>query len=181
MPRRYAQPKGIRLDIDGLDELVAALKGGEKALPKVYREVLRGPGGRAIMLELRQRTPRKTGKTANSIAIRNLPSRGLFKAGAVEVGVGTGNHPDSKVGYRTIGSILESGAKRHEINPKARSGSDRSKRHGLRMPSGRFVERVEHPGVKPRRVASKSIKASQWEFEAALVDELTRMKWSRNG
>lgn len=181
MASRASRGRGLWLDVDDLKPFIDAMEGGQKALPEVFREVLAGEGGEAIRNEMRSNTPRRTSATANSIKIRRLPAMGFRGIPGVEVGVGDGNHPKSGLPLRSVGSILESGAAEHVINPKARRGNDRTKRAGLRLPSGRWVSTVTHPGVKARRPAARGLRTAGWEVTAAIFDALKRRQWAREG
>lgn len=189
--RRTRSNRGINIKVDGLEELLDATRGGQKALPDVYRTVLRGEGGRAIEQTAKRLTPRgRTGALAASIKLKDLPSRGFGHAGAVEVGP-WGKHPKSSstAGQAydnvVISTWVEGGTKPHEINPGARAGrararrgaSDRNVREGLLLPSGRWVSHVEHPGYRGKRPMGRTLRKTRPIIERELLAELDRRRW----
>lgn len=184
---RRRTARGLQVDIEGIDELVGALKRGERDLPKVYRAALEGEGGEAIASQARMRVPRWTGSLAASIKVRKAGPRdflqaGLMalggKAGAVTVG-SEGKHPRNGMSLQSVGTWVESGTKAHTIGKGDRTNTawGHRRRGGLKLSNGQFVSGVNHPGTRGRRVMSQSLRAAQWEVEAAIEDELRRRSW----
>lgn len=147
-----AAPRGIGITIDGLERLGADLSRLERpGLRLAIERALRGPGGEALAAEMRLRSPRRTGRLVGGIGVRSS-------------GVGA----DVEVGFAgdDRGVFVESGARPHVI--RARDG-------GSLTFGGRHVEEVNHPGMRGRKVAHRSIRAAQWEVEGAVVDEINRI------
>lgn len=186
--RRRSSGRGLRLDIDGLDEMLGAIKRSQRVLPQVYRDVLKGKGGEAIVDKAQSLTPRgRTGALANSIKITELPTTGWQSAGAVVIGP-TGTHPKSSSRHgaaydnATVGAWIESGAIPHEINPRARTTRGHNRRHGLRTRGGRFASHVMHPGFRGKRVMARTLRSVRPTVEAAVLHELEqRMPGSERG
>ncbi|MBC7643560.1 MAG: hypothetical protein H7123_00435 [Thermoleophilia bacterium] len=172
--RRPARGRGLWFDAEGLEELVDDLAKDRRAVPRAARRTPEGAGGEAIAANVRKRMPRRSNELANSVKVRKEPAKAFGGAGAVEVGVGNGSHRGSDILMRSLGAIVESGSLPHEINPGARRGGDRNARHGLKMRSGQFVNRVMHPGTKPKRIMSKSVRASKAVVETIFIQELRR-------
>lgn len=154
--------RALRMDIDGLPEMLGALDRGQAELPDVLRTVLRGAGGQAILSEARSRVRSRTGRTVEHMGVHPLAHDG------VSVGY------DGEVEH--VGTWLESGVKPHEINARGLAA-----RHGMQLPGGHFATHVLHPGIRAQRIMSKSLRAAQWEVEGDIVDELNRRRWAQEG
>lgn len=144
---------GIGISIEGLEELGADLSKLERnGLREAIRRSMRGPGGEAIAAEMRLRSPRKSG-----YLVRNIRVSGEGR-------------DDTLVGYQGEidgrGTFIESGAPPHTI---------RAKDGGSMYFGGRYVEEVQHPGFRGKKVASRSIRASEWEVLADIVDQIDGM------
>jgi hypothetical protein len=144
------------LEVDGDEDLARLLDRSVKELNMLARRVMRGEGGQALQSELRNRLralPYATGETASAVGIQD---RG--DAHGVYIGV-QGNRAG-------IAKLVESGSRPHLIQVRRA----RALRIGTTL-----VREVHHPGAKPKRIASKALRSTQWEIEAALVDELNEV------
>ena len=154
----------IRLSAEGLTELGADLDKLGKKLPLAIRNALKGEGGEAIISNMRQMMPRKTGRLQSGLGITEDP-----KSRAVYVGyLGPLSGGNRGGGRDQLGTWIESGTKPHEI--KAEAGKSL-----LIAGSGQPVSSVNHPGIKARRIGRKSIRMSMWEVEASVVDEIGKI------
>lgn len=171
---------GMKLDIQAdVEKFIADHQYGAAVLPDLLRDVLRGEAGDAIKRDAVRRTPKRTGATAASIGIWETPD------GAVQVGPRPGaTHPkrarggqDSKYSGMPIDQItlwLESGAPPHKISPYRKRAGVRGL-FGRSKPlafGGRVYWSVNHPGFRGRKIMSKSLRATRWEVEAAVIDEI---------
>jgi hypothetical protein len=158
---------GLAITVEGLEKLGADLEAlGRNKLPLAIRRALRGKGGEALAAEMRLRAPVRSGRLVAGIGI-HVGARSRGHADDVEVGfVGDLSHGYRGGGRDQLGAWIESGVKPHTI--EARNGGS------LSIGNGQY-ERVEHPGFKGRKIASKSIAAAEWEVLAAVVDEIDMM------
>lgn len=166
MARRRAGAVGIRLDIEGLEQLIAGTRNFERLIDEVMRDILRGPAGRDIADELRARIPVRSGWTRSQIGVDDRGRQG------VEVGI-TSKHGDTKhpasprANARSVGVWLESGTRMHLIPTRERPRT--------RMAfSGRVVTRVSHPGTRARRVMGTTLRVHRASTEQLVVRELER-------
>lgn len=162
-----ARASGMRLSIDGLEELMRGVDRGADLLNEVMRDILRGPVGRELLDEMKARAGdyTKSGHTLKRMRVRDDGREG------VAVGIpenDTEQHPYSKrANAKSIGVWLESGTRMHLIPTKV------SPRRRLRV-GGRVVSRVSHPGTRGHGIVKKSLKAYRGDVERTLVRELER-------
>lgn len=142
--------RGLKIKVEGLDRLERDLRRLGKTLPEIVIDALHGDAGEIIQGEAKRRINSRTGKTAADIKVRPL-RRG------VAVGYDGEQH---------VGTWLESGTQMHIIAPL--------KEKALRMASGTVVEKSVHPGTKPQRIMSKTLKAVQPEVERVILDHIDR-------
>lgn len=162
-----ARAVGMKLSIDGLDELLSGSKRGGDLLNETMRDILRGPVGNDILRELKARTGdyKRTGYTLKQMRVADDGRDG------VAVGIpanDTKQHPHSpRANAKSIGVWLESGTRPHLIPTKV------SKFTRLRV-GGRVVSRVTHPGTRGHGIMKKTLKAYRGDVERVLVRELER-------
>lgn len=148
-----AYGKTFSIDVDGLERWGADLKRlGHNQLPVAIRRALRGKAGDALVNEMREHTPQRSGKLYAGIGIHE------GTGGAVEVGY----HGS----IRHLGAWIESGTKPHEI--RARDG-------GSLSIGGNQYEKVDHPGFKGRKIAHTAINSAEWRVLDAIVGEIDAM------
>jgi len=142
----------LLIDIQGLEAMGAQISQlSSPGLKNAIRASLRGAGGEALATEMKLRAPKRTGRLAAQIGIKD--------------GVGG----EVSVGYQgedNIGTFVESGTKPHTI--KARQNK-------AMWFGGHWVKSVEHPGFRGRFVAKKSLKAAEWEVLADITDKINEM------
>lgn len=158
-----ARSNGLRISIDGLEELGADMaRLSHPGLANAIRASLRGKGGEALATEMKTRAPRRTGTLISGIGVHGSAATG----DDVEVGyLGALASGSSIVGAREQrGAWVESGTRPHEIRP--RDGG------ALMLPGGGMVEKVDHPGMRGQKIAAKSLKAAEWEVMADIVDQI---------
>lgn len=161
---------GFAIDIEGLRELGADLDNlGRDGIKNAIRRSLRGAGGRALALEQKQRAPRDRGTLVSGIGVHQSGAGG-----------------DVLVGYQGSdglprGEWAESGVKPHFIQPKVTGRLSLSgkfvateQRSNALLINGEFYANAAHPGYRGRKVASRSLKAAEWEVLADVVDEINR-------
>lgn len=160
-PGKYGRfgARGLTIRIEGLDELVVGLKHGYKTLPVIMREVLAGDLGEVIKGEAQRQVNVKTGRTRDAIDVRPT------QFGGVEVGYDSKRAPE---GRAHIGQWLESGTGPHYITAKSLHGSgvgpNTMGAKALRF-NGVLRDSVTHPGTKPYRIMSKTLRVVQPEAE----------------
>ena len=156
--------RGLRITLDGLEEMGADLSRlGRNGIRDAINQSLRGEGGEALATEMKLRAPRRTGRLHSGIGV-HVGARSKGHLSDVEVGyVGELSHGNKGGGRFQLGAWIESGTKPHEI--RARDG-------GSLVLGGNHFEKVDHPGSRPQRVASKSIRAAEWEVLADVVDKI---------
>lgn len=162
-----ARAAGMRIEIDGLDDLMRGVGRGADLLNEVMRDILRGPFGKELLAELRARTGdyTRSGYTLKRMRVADDGREG------VAVGISdkdTQQHPHSKrASAKSIGVWLESGTRMHLIPTKV------SPYRKLRV-GGRVVSRVSHPGTRGHGIMKKSLKVYRGDFERTLIRELER-------
>lgn len=162
-----ARATGMRLDIDGLEEMLRGIKNGSDLLNEVMRDILRGPFGSALLREMKARASDYKRST------HTLKSMKVFDDGreGVQVGIRSDDksrHPYSpRANAYSIGVWLESGTKPHLIPTRV------SRYNRLRI-GGRVVSRVTHPGTPRRNIVRNSLKAYRSDYEREIVRELER-------
>jgi hypothetical protein len=158
---------GLGINIEGLEELGADLeKLGHNGLREAIRRSLKGDGGEALASQMRQRSPRRTGGLIAGIGIHE-GARSRGPKDSVEVGyLGELSGGHNGGGRNQLGAWIESGTKPHEI--RAKDGGS------LKFNGGQF-EVVQHPGIRGRKIAAKSIRAAEWEVLADIVDQIDHM------
>lgn len=133
---------------------------------------LRGRGGQALATEMRIRAPHKSGGLIGGIDVHS-GTAGSKGADDVLVGYQGGLSGGNRGGGRyQLGAWIESGTAPHEI--VSRDGGS------LKFNGGSF-ERVNHPGIRGRRIAAKSMKAAEWEVLADIVDVIDGMLVAGSG
>jgi len=157
--------RGFRVTIEGLEEMGADLSRlSHPGLRNAIRSSLRGKGGEALALEMKQRAPERSGTLRKGIGVHGSAATGddveVGYLGALAAGSGIAGARDQR------GAWVESGTAPHVIEP--RNGGS------LAFNGGRF-ERVNHPGQKGQRVAAKSLRAAEWEVMADIVDEINKV------
>lgn len=141
--------RGLEITVSGLEELGADMQRLQRpGLRNAIMASLRGAGGQALVTEMRLRVPKRTGRLAATIAVRDAGDN-------VSIGSESG-----------VGTWIESGTQGHVI---------RAKRGGSLFFAGNSVKRVIHPGFRGRFVAKKSMKAAEWEVLADVVDQINIM------
>ena len=160
--------RGLKVEIEGLDELLAGTANGYRLLDEVMRDILRGPLGREMARDLKARLPGhiRTGWTISQVGVED---RG---AGGVEVGItsrrGDDKHPRSpRANARSIGVWLESGARMHLIPTRV------SRQTRLAF-NGRVVSRVSHPGMRGGRHMQTMLRVFKPDATELTVRELER-------
>lgn len=163
-----SRSNGLRIDIDGLEALGADMgRLSHPGLANAIRASLRGAGGEALALEMKQRAPVRTGTLLSGIGVHGAAATG----DDVEIGylgaLASGSHI---VGAREQrGAWVESGTRPHLIQPKEKDGVQRSAALAIH---GEFYANALHPGTRGQKVAAKSIKAAEWEVMADIVDHI---------
>ena len=162
-----ARAAGIRLDIDGLDEMMRGLDKGADSLREVFRDILRGPFGNELLRDMKARASdfKRTTYTLSRMRVWDDGREG------VQVGIrsdDTTQHPYSKrANAKSIGIWLESGTRPHLIPSKI------SRYRKLQF-GGRIVSRVTHPGTRGHGIVAKTLKAARGDAERELIRELDR-------
>jgi hypothetical protein len=164
-----ARPSGMRMRIEGLDQLRGGAARASREFRNVMRDIMRGPFGDELERDLvaRLRDNDRTGYTASRV--RKTPTRSLGSDG-VEIGIPEGDrakHPSSpRANARSIGIWLESGTRAHMIPT---NGPRRM------MIGGRIIRtRIVHPGTKAYRPMGKTLRVFKYEAERLVVRELDR-------
>lgn len=162
-----ARAAGIRLDIEGLDDLIRGLDKGADELRDVFREILRGPIGREILRDMKARASdfKRSTYTLSRMRLQDDGREG------VSIGISdkdTKQHPFSpRANAKSIGIWLESGTRPHLIPTRV------SRFRKLQF-GGRVVSRVTHPGTRGHGIVAKTLKYSRGDVERELVKELDR-------
>lgn len=162
-----ARAAGIKLDIDGLDELVKGAGKGADLLREVMRDILRGPFGHELLRDMKARASDhiRSGYTISRMRVRDDGREG------VQVGIAsndTAQHPTSKrANAKSIGVWLESGTRMHLIPTKVAPWTKLSF-------GGRVVSRVAHPGTRGHGIVAKTLKAARGDAEREILRELDR-------
>lgn len=164
----------FRIDITGIEGLSRTLGLTAEQMREAVRRGLAGDGGEALAIEMRSRTPRgpgghhyyhqgfrSWGHTRDDIRVHDEGAKGVYVGyqGALSFGNKGG-------GRLQKGAWLESGTKPHTI---------RAKRFRRLYIAGHYVKSVEHPGSRPQRIAQKSLRATKWEVESGIIDEINKM------
>lgn len=155
----------FNLVIPELPKFLEQLGLHEKHIPIAIRQALAGEGGQAIAAAARMRVKRVTGHLYRSIDVQMK-----FGNRFVTVGVDGSKIPDQvsssgrSTSRRNLGTWVESGTKRHSIEPHDAQV--------LRIRNDTWAETVMHPGTKRQRVMYKSLRATKWELESAVIDNL---------
>lgn len=158
---------GLRLDIDGIEQMIAGLRYGADEIADVMREILRGPFGRDLLRDMKARTSdhKRSTYTLSRMRVHDDGRDG------VQVGIRSDDkeqHPHSKrANAYSIGVWLESGTRPHLIPTKV------SRFNKLNI-SGRIVSRVTHPGTRKVGIVSKTLRYSRGDLEREIVRELDR-------
>ena len=162
-----ARASGIRLDIEGLDEMMRGLDRGADLMREVMRDILRGPFGHELLRDMKARASdfRRTGYTLSRMRVHDDGVDG------VAVGIhdkDTAQHPYSKrANAKSIGVWLESGTRMHLIPTKV------TRYNKLRF-GGRVVSRVSHPGTRGHGIVAKTLKYARGDAEREILRELDR-------
>lgn len=162
-----ARPAGIRLEVDGLEEMLRGVGKGADLLREVMRDILRGPFGDELLRDMKARTSDHKRSTYTLSRMR------VFDDGREGVQVGirsddTAQHPRSpRANAKSIGVWLESGTRPHLIPTKVAPWKKLSFR-------GRVVSRVTHPGTRGHGIVAKTLKAARKDAEREIIDELNR-------
>lgn len=154
--------RGLRIDIDGLEEMGADLARLQPpGLRHAIRDSLRDPagGGGALVSEMRLRAPSRSGTLISGIDIHNAPGDDVLVGylGDHASGSHIANARDQR------GAWVESGTRPHTI---------KAKRAESLFFAGRNIESVEHPGSRPQKVAQKAMNSAEWEVLADVVDKI---------
>lgn len=152
----------LTFDLHGMHATADNLRAARGELYAAYARAARGEGGQAIAAAMRNNAPRRTGLFAQSIDVRTRGVRGA-DVGTHRYDSGV-QHPRDAAGRRgagmrmsSIGWFIESGTAAHPNK-------------------GKFTGST-HPGTRAQRVASRALRSSAWELEAATLDELDRGRW----
>lgn len=152
--------RGLRISIDGLEALGADLSKLEPpGLQNIVRDSLKGGGGKALVTEMRNTVPRRTGQLYSGIRVEAEPGEDVL------IGY---------VGERAYSSLIanareqrgvwvESGTRPHTIKAKNAESL---------FFAGRNIEQVEHPGQKGQGIARRAIRTAEWEVLADIVDRI---------
>jgi len=156
-----ARRRPLSIEVDGLKAMIRDLDRAGASFDSAFIEVLRGEVGDEILTEARARL---SDYTRTGFTLSHLKKHD-FKSG-VTVGVlSQQKHPKSSHGNpMTIATWIESGTKMHELTPR--------KQQSMRLPSGRFIEHAVHPGTRPGRVMGTTLKVTQADAEAALLENV---------
>lgn len=162
-----ARAAGIRLDVDGLDEMLRGLDKGADHLREVFRDILRGPFGDELLRDMKARASdfKRSTYTLSRMRVWDDGREG------VQVGIredDTTQHPRSpRANAKSIGIWLESGTRPHLIPTKV--APFRKLRFG-----GRVVSRVTHPGTRGHGIVAKTLRVARGDAERAILRELDR-------
>lgn len=162
-----ARAVGLKLDIEGLDEMLRGIDHGARLLREVVHEILRGPFGNELLDDMKARSGdnRRSGYT--------LSRMGVFGGGKDDVEIGirqndTAQHPHSKrANAKSVGVWLESGTRMHLIPTRV------SRYNKLKF-GGRVVSRVTHPGTRGHGIVAKTLKYARGDAEREILRELDR-------
>lgn len=106
------------------------------------------------------RAPKKSGTLVGNIGIHDEGTKGVM------VGyLGALSHGNRGGGREQRGAWVESGTKPHPI---------RARRADSLFFAGANIESVDHPGSRGQRVASKAMRAAEWEVLGDIADRLRR-------
>lgn len=159
-----AKGRPLTVRIDGLAEMIRELDRAGGDFHSAFIEVLRGEVGDEILEEARARLSdyTRTGFTLSHLKKHDFGS-------GVTVGVlNQTKHPRSEnANPMVIATWIESGTKMHELTPR--------KKQSMRLPSGRHIEHAIHPGTRAGRVMGTTLKVTQADAEAALLEHVDRI------
>lgn len=158
----------MRVNVEGLDELLRGVKRADDIINDVMREILRGPFGDDLKRDIKARMSDhiRTTWTIAQVGVDDYGTAG------VEIGItraqGDAKHPSSpRANARSIGVWLESGTRMHLIPTRVR----RTSRLAF---NGRVVSRVSHPGMRGARIMQTTLRVHRSESESLILREVER-------
>jgi hypothetical protein len=158
----------MKVEVEGLDDLLRGVNRAGDLMNDVMREILRGPFGQELQDDIRARMSdhNRTGWTVRQVGVDD------FGAGGVQIGItgrrGDAKHPSSpRANARSIGVWLESGARMHLI-------PTRVSRYNRLSFGGRVVARVAHPGMRGSRIMQTTLRVHRSDSEALILREVER-------
>ena len=164
MARRPAAVRGLRLDLEGIEEAVGDIGHLRKDLPRLFQRVLSGRAGHVIAEQAAKRIPTRSGMMRDEMRVRGA----LDPAKGVVIGPGEGRHGiptaagNETMSLQYIGTFLEGGARPHEITA----------RHAERLHGDAgFRVGVFHPGFRGKRIMGRTLRLKA--VEAAVLGHIS--------
>ena len=162
-----ARGKDLRIEVEGIDEMIRGLDNGAKLIREVLRDILRGPFGHELLRDMKARASdhKRSTYTLSRMRVWDDGNEG------VQVGIrsdDTAQHPYSpRANAKSIGIWLESGTRMHLIPTKIAP-------YNKVKVGGRVVSRVAHPGTRGHGIVAKTLKTARGDAEREILKELDR-------
>jgi hypothetical protein len=165
-----ARQSGLRVEIEGFDQMIEGLRFAERHLEEIVREQLAGEAGEQIEDGARMRLAKyvRTGYTLSKLqrkVEKDSVMIGLFEAE---------KHPMSpRANVQSIGTWIESGTRAHFIEARG-MGS-------MRTTQGEHFANAAHPGWRGRRVMANTLRAEKDDVISAIVEGLEKVSGKKMG
>lgn len=171
--RGYASRRGGHfIEIEGLDEIIASLRGGINEMHKLMRDIMRGEVGQAMLAYMLPQVPigrkRVPAGRANMVARTRLYDMG--ERGGVEVGY-RGEmvaNPGVQGARFQLGAWIESGTKPHWIRPRNGKMLYWVDENGY----SHFSRGHKVSGIRPHLIALQTLQSQEWRVLVAMENRL---------